>query len=264
MQKITHILFLLLLIAVGCVSTFVSTKAADVSGRTIEIIYPNDESVEKVIITITYHYYDETYDYTINFLCDGSIHSNMVCVNPPINRGNDYYRFLRWEYSVNNERVPVTDDTVFTENTDLYPVGENLYDSTYSMVLQSIEKKWEESERLRRACNDISNKRPRLSLSKKKGRSVQVKMGVKNNYIDGYEVQYSTAKNLKKAKRLDIQSSSSSTKCSVKNIKKNKKYYFRVRAYVKYPTSTTSEDQEDSVQVYHSRWSKIKSIKLNK
>ena len=48
--------------------------------------------------------------------------------------------------------------------------------------------------------------------------------------VKGYQVQYSTSKKFKKAKKVNIKKSST-TKLTVKKLKKKKKYYVRMRSY---------------------------------
>ncbi len=66
--------------------------------------------------------------------------------------------------------------------------------------------------------------------------------------VKGYQVQYSTSKKFKKAKKVNIKKSST-TKLTVKKLKKKKKYYVRIRTYK---------------EKKYSKWSKVKSIKTTK
>ncbi|MBE6719963.1 MAG: hypothetical protein E7571_04810 [Ruminococcaceae bacterium] len=65
----------------------------------------------------------------------------------------------------------------------------------------------------------------------------------------GYQVQYSTSKNMKGAKTVTVKGSSTLTR-TVKNLKKKKIYYVRVRAYNKYGGKT-----------YFTKWSAVKKVK---
>ena len=71
----------------------------------------------------------------------------------------------------------------------------------------------------------------------------------KSSTCMGYKLQYSLKKNMSGAKTVTINSSSTLTK-TIKNLKKGKKYYVRVRAFNKY-----------SGKMYYSNWSAVKSVK---
>ena len=86
----------------------------------------------------------------------------------------------------------------------------------------------------------------KLSRSKK---AFTVKWKKNTKQISGYQIQYSTSKTMKSAKRLTIQGSGI-TKKVVKNLKKKKKYYVRVRTY-----KTTNGSK------FYSAWSNVMSVK---
>ena len=68
--------------------------------------------------------------------------------------------------------------------------------------------------------------------------------------VDGYHIQLATDKKFKKNRKSVIVAKRNASKKTVKNLKKNKKYYVRVRAY----------KVVDGKKVY-GKWSKIKSVK---
>lgn len=68
--------------------------------------------------------------------------------------------------------------------------------------------------------------------------------------LSGYQIQYSRAKNFKKAKKTLKINSPKKTSQKVKSLKAKKKYYVRIRTYNKVDGHT-----------YYSSWSRIKSIK---
>ncbi len=68
--------------------------------------------------------------------------------------------------------------------------------------------------------------------------------------VDGYEVQVATDKKFKKNKKSAIINKKNAKKKTIKNLKKNKKYFVRVRAY-------KIVDCKKS----YGKWSKIKSVK---
>lgn len=72
----------------------------------------------------------------------------------------------------------------------------------------------------------------------------------KDTTVTGYEIQYSTKKNFKGAKKVTIKGNKK-TSTTIKKLSSNKKYYFRVRTY------KTSDYKN-----YYSSWSKSKSVKV--
>ena len=91
---------------------------------------------------------------------------------------------------------------------------------------------------------------PKTSIKKlvSKKRSITVKLAKKSG-ITGYQLQYSTSKKFKKAKALNLKSTTVSK--TVKKLKSQKKYYVRIRTY-----KTVGE------KTFYSGWSKVKSIKV--
>ncbi len=88
---------------------------------------------------------------------------------------------------------------------------------------------------------------PSISASAVKGGKAQVKWSVKSDEnISGYEIQYSMKKNFKKAKTVKTTSKSS----NISKLKKNKKYFIRVRAYYK-----------DGSLTSYGKYSAVKKIK---
>ena len=71
-----------------------------------------------------------------------------------------------------------------------------------------------------------------------------------NEYADGYQIQYSTNKNFKKAKSKKVKYFTSTTK-TIKKLKSKKKYFVHVRAYKKIEG-----------KVRYSDWSKTKVVKV--
>ena len=91
-------------------------------------------------------------------------------------------------------------------------------------------------------------KKPTIK-SLKKGKKSFVLQWKKIKDVKGYQVQYSTSKKFKKAKKVNIKKSST-TKLTVKKLKKKKKYYVRMRSY----------KVVNGKKVYSS-WSKTKTVK---
>ena len=69
--------------------------------------------------------------------------------------------------------------------------------------------------------------------------------------VNGYQVRYSTSKSFKASKTLSVKYTKKVNSKTVKNLKSGKRYYVKVRAYVKNADGT-----------YYSKWSKVKSVKV--
>lgn len=91
-------------------------------------------------------------------------------------------------------------------------------------------------------------KKPTIK-SLKKGKKSFILQWKKIKDVKGYQIQYSTSKKFKKAKKVNIKKSST-TKLTVKKLKKKKKYYVRMRSY----------KMVNGKKVYSS-WSKTKTVK---
>ena len=81
-----------------------------------------------------------------------------------------------------------------------------------------------------------------------KGRKVLIGLNKKAD-VDGYQIEYSTNRKFKNSKTIQMKK----TTATVKKLKKNKKYYVRVRGY----------KQNDGEKVY-GKWSKVKKITLRR
>ena len=85
--------------------------------------------------------------------------------------------------------------------------------------------------------------------------SLKVRFKVtKTKKISGYQVQASTSKKFKKAKTKSVKVKASNRAAKVKKLKKNTKYFVRVRSYTK----------KKNGKVKYSKWSKVKSAKTLK
>ena len=67
--------------------------------------------------------------------------------------------------------------------------------------------------------------------------------------ISGYQIQYSTSANMKKAKSVNVKSSAKNI--TVKKLSSKKKYFIRIRTY------KTIKGKK-----YYSNWSKVKTVKV--
>lgn len=97
-------------------------------------------------------------------------------------------------------------------------------------------------------------KKPKITKLYKKSKSFKIKWKPVSTplgalYVDGYQIQYSTKKSMKSAKNIYIKGYAKSSKL-IKKLKKNKKYYVRIRTYAKIGKTTV-----------YSSWSKKKSVR---
>jgi hypothetical protein len=70
-----------------------------------------------------------------------------------------------------------------------------------------------------------------------------------NGKVNGYEVQYSTSKSFKNAKKKAV-AGKKKTSVKITKLKAKKKYYVRIRTYRTYKGKK-----------YYSEWSKVKTVK---
>ena len=75
----------------------------------------------------------------------------------------------------------------------------------------------------------------------------------RNKQVSGYEIQYSTNKKLTSGNKTVRVTKNSITSQKLKNLKKGKTYYVRIRTY-----------KTVSGKKYYSDWSAVKSVKVSK
>lgn len=90
-----------------------------------------------------------------------------------------------------------------------------------------------------------------ITVKNKKKNAVRLSWG-KVAGANGYQIQYSTSKKFTKK----IVKTTNKTKLTIKKLKKNKNYYFRIRAY-----RITTENNQQEIYNYSS-WSKVKNAKI--
>ncbi len=101
--------------------------------------------------------------------------------------------------------------------------------------------------------NNVTLTKPVIkSLKNIKGKKVVLKLKKKVQNASGYEIRYSTKKNMKSYKKIMMKANSKLTK-NISKLKKGKTYYFKVRAYKKVNETT-----------YYSKWSSQKKVKIKK
>ena len=97
----------------------------------------------------------------------------------------------------------------------------------------------------------INPKKAQLSSVKNSSKkTMKIKMKAINT-ASGYQIRYSTKKNMSGAKRKNV----SETSCSINKLVKGKTYYVQVRMYQK---------ESVSGKTYYGAWSKAKTVKIKK
>ena len=95
--------------------------------------------------------------------------------------------------------------------------------------------------------------RPSISVNAKAKKKLEVKVKDISVLATGYQVRISLNKNMKSAKTKKVKKISTK-KVIFKGLKKNKRYYVQMRAYMKY----------DGSKAIYGDWSKKKSVKIKK
>ncbi|MDY2790730.1 MAG: CAP domain-containing protein [Lachnospiraceae bacterium] len=95
--------------------------------------------------------------------------------------------------------------------------------------------------------------RPSISVKAKAKKKLEVKVKDISVLATGYQVRISLNKNMKSAKTKKVKKISTK-KVIFKGLKKNKRYYVQMRAYMKY----------DGSKAIYGDWSKKKSVKIKK
>lgn len=105
----------------------------------------------------------------------------------------------------------------------------------------------EQTENPEKVINPLKKEKPVIKIiSKKKKTAVKLKFS-KVKKAQGYEICYSTKKSFKNAKTMQVKN----TKVVLKNLKKGKRYYMKIRGY----------RNVDGI-VFYSKYSNIKKIKI--
>lgn len=100
-----------------------------------------------------------------------------------------------------------------------------------------------------KTASTITSVKGKISSIKSTGsKSIKLKLGNLGS-ADGYQIQYSLKKNFKNSKKIKKKS----TNITIKKLKKNKRYYVRVRVYGKVNGKT-----------YYGKWSARKSVKTRR
>lgn len=168
---------------------------------------------------------------------EGTCHSfNKIVLN-----NTSYYCDFTWTGSDNPTRYMFLTDNnmIFNSHRNLTPdnMGYTITYTRKSSKLSSVKMK---------------------SVKNQKGKKIIVTFNKVKN-ADGYEIQYSTNKKFKSARKRNV----SKTKIVISKLKKNKTYYVRVRPYKNVKLYCLSTDKLKKVK-YYGTWSKSKKITIKK
>lgn len=149
-----------------------------------------------------------------------SVLDNLVKKNTKLKEGEDYV--ISYD---NNKNVGTATVTV---------VGNSIYYGEVTKTFDIIPK-------------GVSS----VTVSNQKGKKLKVSWKP-NKSVNGYEIQYALDKNYQKAKKTTVKKAKETGKV-IGGLKKNKKYFVRVRTY-----------QKASGKNYYSNWSKTKTVTIKK
>ena len=149
-----------------------------------------------------------------------SVLDNLVKKNTKLKEGEDYA--ISYD---NNKNVGTATVTV---------VGNSIYYGEVTKTFDIIPK-------------GVSS----VTVSNQKGKKLKVSWKP-NKSVNGYEIQYALDKNYQKAKKTTVKKAKETGKV-IGGLKKNKKYFVRVRTY-----------QKASGKNYYSNWSKTKTVTIKK
>lgn len=178
------------------------------------------------------------------------------------------YKFLYWIHEENGEKKIVESGFAFDEDVDLYAYWDP------QMILppgslptdEQAEKMKEQKEQERvhkKTASYITNKKATVTakLEKKNTIKITAKMPkMKYTEIKGYEIQYSTSKTFKNAKKVTVKSTKRTITKKIKVSKKKKSYYVRVRSYNTHNPATYGLSGKSKRN--YSKWSKVSKIKI--
>ncbi len=165
-----------------------------------------------------------------------------------VTRASGYYLYRKadsgtWKKIATIKKGSVTnytDKTVKSKNGTLYSYTVAAFNSDDNSGYHKTGKKI-----VRLLAPKISN------LTNKASKSITVKWK-QNKKANSYQIQYATSNKFKKAVTINIKSGKTTTK-TIKNLKKNKTYYIRIRSCKKSGKTT-----------YRSTWSSSKKVKIKK
>ena len=159
-----------------------------------------------------------------------------------------------WNNKVHKPKVTVMDGNTVLDKSqyDLVYKGGCKAIGTYKAVV-TLKDKYKGSKTV---SFKIVPKGTKLSSVESGKKSVTVKWKkmtkkMPKKQITGYQIQYSLKKNFKSGNKIVKVKGAKNTSVKIKNLKKGKTYYFRIRTYIK-----------DGSKTYLSTWSAVKKAKV--
>ena len=213
--------------------------------------YAQEETTEK-IVTLTFYSDENTIFETVSG-------ENGVCITNKIPT-KEGYQFLYWMFEKDGKMTKAPYEYIFTQDTNFYAywvprmqlpeeVMQNMKDS--KIRIEQIKK-----------IKLIQSRIPIITIKNTKKNNTTISINASKFEKDGYKIQYSTSKKFKKAKNITVKSTKKKLTKKIKNLKKGKTYYIRVRAYRVYdPSQYNSAEPKET---FYSRWSKTAKVKLKK
>ncbi len=156
-------------------------------------------------------------------------------------------------YNSDGEKIDVSDSVSYSE-------GKNVGDQYVQFVFPYQD--WDEGNPIFPGDYEgetvkvhyrINPKGTSISSVKKAKKAFTVKWKKQTTQTTGYEIQYSTNKNFKSAKTVTVKGNGKTSK-KITKLKKNKKYYVRVRTY-------KIVRVRQKPKAFYSSWSKSKTVK---
>ncbi|MDD6070782.1 MAG: hypothetical protein PUC12_08205 [Clostridiales bacterium] len=210
------------------------------------------------IVTLTFYTDENTLFETI--YCEGGCG---ITSHIPEKKG---YRFLYWRYEKDGEMVIASRTDVFLEDTSFYACWEPA--GIPADVVQNTkdsQKEIKQKQKMRAArikAGIIRRKKPVISVKSAKNNAANIIIKASKFEKDGYEIRYSTSKSFKKAKTVTVESAKKKLSKKIKNLKKGKTYYIRVRAYKIFDPAAYEIAGEK--ETFYSKWSKVKKVTVSK
>ncbi len=207
-------------------------------------------------------YYDDYYDsYKINIPVDGMFTFGRESIDCSYFASGHVYSYWIRIFSQNDLTKPIYDNSVLNDFNFDYNSAKGCYYENKSLNLKKgtyyllVYYSFEPSEYIGNYEISFSFKPtfPNTTISKLAPKKKAFKVNFKNcSNVSGYQVKYSTNKNMTSSKTVKVSSSASSK--TVKSLKSKKTYYVKVRTYKTVNVNGTNK-------TYYGKWSKAKSVK---
>lgn len=167
------------------------------------------------------------------------------------NKQNDIHSYQIYQYNSENGKYDIYIGSK-GENTTTITIKKLSVATTYKFAIRATTKVRNQTLNGAYAYLKVTTKPSKVTISKVKS-SAKKKMTIKWKKVSsssGYYIEYSTNSKFKKMKKIQIKSKKTISK-TIKKLKRNKKYYIRIRAY----------KTVDNKKVYGD-YSKAKSIRV--